>query len=205
MKKLLTLIFTLLLGGLVVIKQPQVVYADEVETTETETIEEEETETIEDFKTKIENKLGEYLDREKVELIIKWLIDSGVLVALFGVYVKYKKYKNTTIDELYAKLKTELKDYLQENFKQMGADELTKVCNALKELETANETIMKVLVLMQDNTAKGRVALLEYLGNKTTNNEVKELTQEVNETIEKQQEAKQEIIDKVKNDYEQIF
>jgi hypothetical protein len=203
MKKLLTLIFTLLLGGLVVIKQPQVVYADETETTET--IEEEETETIEDFKTKIENKLSEYLDREKVELIIKWLIDSGVLVAMFGVYVKYKKYKNTTIDELYTKLKTELKDYLQENFKQMGADELTKVCNALKELETANETIMKVLVLMQDNTAKGRVALLEYLGNKTTNNEVKELTEEVNATIEKQQEAKQEIIDKVKNDYEQIF
>ena len=183
-----------------------VVYADEVETTPatTETIETTE-EDIETFKQEVSEWLSKWFDEQQVKQIIQWLVDSGVLIALFGVVLKYKKYKNTSIEELFVKVKTELKDYLEENFKKMSGEEIQKIVKSIETLEQSTETIMKVLVLAQDSTAKGKVALIEYLGTKTNNVEVKELANQVNEVIEKQEQVKQEIIDKVKDPYKEIF
>ena len=87
----------------------------------------------------------------------------------------------------------------------MSDVEVKKLTDSISDLENSIETVMKVLVLMQDNTAKGKATLLEYLGTKTENKEVKQLTQEVNDTIAEQEQAKKEIKEKVKDDYQNIF
>ena len=94
---------------------------------------------------------------------------------------------------------------MQEYFNKMSDVEVKKLTDSISDLENSIETVMKVLVLMQDNTAKGKATLLEYLGTKTENKEVKQLTQEVNDTIAEQEQAKKEIKEKVKDDYQNIF
>ena len=205
MKRILIFVFAFLLGGIIAFRTPKIVYAEEVGTEQQEVIETENEETFEEFKQKVEEKLSQFFDTEKVAQIVEWLVHSGVLAALFTITLKYKKYKNTTVDDLYKKLKTELKDYLQEYFNKMSDVEVKKLTDSISDLENSIETVMKVLVLMQDNTAKGKATLLEYLGTKTENKEVKQLTQEVNDTIAEQEQVKKEIKEKVKDDYQNIF
>ena len=146
-----------------------------------------------------------YIERDTVQKIISWLTDAGVLASLFVVYLKYRKYKKNTVEEVISAVKKEIGDYLTENFEKLSQDEIDKVKQAIKSLESSNEVIMKVLVLMQDNTAKGKTALIDYLGSKTESDEVKQATEDVKETLEQQEEIREEAFEKVEKDYQEIF
>lgn len=171
-----------------------------------EVVEEEEVEpTLDDFKLEVENWLSQYMEESLVVKIITWLIDAGVLSALFVVYLKYRKYKHTTIEDLTKQFGDKIGVWLKENFDKLSEEQLDTINKNINDLEKSNETIMKVLVLMQDNTAKGKAALIEYLGSKTESQEVKNAVDEVNVALEEQEKVKAEVVDKVSGDYEEIF
>lgn len=180
------------------------VLPDEVLTDEVlpEVSEEEEFET---FKEEVQEYLGEYLEQSMVAKIISWAVDAGVLAALFFVYRKYSKYKHTTIEDLMKMFETKMEKWLKEKTDELSKEQIAKITNAVNELEKSNETIMKVLVLMQDNTAKGKAALIEYLGSKTESEEVKQAVEVVNEKLIEKERKDEEVKDAVKNDYVKLY
>lgn len=144
--------------------------------------------------------LGDYLDKQLIADIVALvfgLISLGILV---GTYIKYKKSHKDTNDVVAQSIEREIKKKLKET------DELIKpLIEQNEELKKGYETIMKVLVLMQDASPKGKVALIDYLGSKTENKEVKDATEQVQAEIEKQEETKKEVTEKVNGEYENIF
>lgn len=180
-------------------EEPEVVEpAPEVETTEEETEEKKALDTVKSW-------LSQHFDTQMVANIITWASEAGILGALLGVYIKYRRYKAKSLDELLDLFKKEIDKYFKDNFEKLSEEKLTGLVNALKDVENANETIMKVLVLMQDSTRKGRIALLDFLGSKTNNEEVKEAAEQLSEDLEEQEAKDEEVKDAVAGDYERIF
>lgn len=144
--------------------------------------------------------LGEYLDKQLIADIVALAFGVISLFALIGTYIKYKKAHKDTNDVVAQSIEREIKDKLKD------VNELVKpLIEQNKELKDGYETIMKVLVLMQDASPKGKVALIDYLGSKTDNKEIKDATEQVNEEIKKQEETKKEVTEKVNGEYENIF
>ena len=182
---------------------PVTVLADEPEA---EVVEEQETEpTLDDFKAEVQTWLEQYMEESLVVKIITWLVDAGVLSALFVVYLKYRKYKHTTIEDLTKQFGDKVGIWLKENFDKLSEEQIAKITKSVEDLEKSNETIMKVLVLMQDNTAKGKAALIEYLGSKTDSEEVKKAATIVTATLDEQVKLSNKVKAKVSGEYEEIF
>ena len=178
------------------------VHAEDGEESEVvEVVDEEEQSALDDVK----NWLGQYIDSQMVANIITWCSEAGVLAGLLGVYIKYRKFKGKTIEDLVKLVKAEVGKYLTENFERLSEDKHAKIINAVADLEKAQETIMKVLVLMQDTTTKGKVALLDFLGSKTKNDEVKELAEETQVQLEEEVKKEEVVKEAVKEGYEKIF
>lgn len=193
--------FTLLaLFGLGLFQKPTYEELPE-ETEETAEVEETPTPEIDEEAGKLLDTLKAFAEKAELTNIINWFINSGAMVAIVGVLTKYRKYKSMTIEEMLEQFKGKVEDKMGESFKELSSDSLNKLCDKISDLEHANETIMKVLVLMQDNTAKGRAALIEYLGSKTSSQEVKEAANEVQEELKAQEEQKEQ----VKQAFEDIF
>jgi len=166
---------------------------------------EEKTYTEEEFKQALESYLSKYLEESLVHKIIQWMIDAGVLAALFGVYVKYRKYKHNSLEDVVKAFKTEVMKYIDENLSKLTNEQVESIKEVINDLSKSNETIMKVLVLMQDKTPEGKVALLDYLGSKTNSEEVKKQAIEVKEKVEIEKKAEEEVKEAVKEDYKDIF
>ena len=144
--------------------------------------------------------LGEYLDKQLIADIVALAFGVISLFALIGTYIKYKKAHKDTNDVVAQSIEKEIKKQIKD------LDGLVKpLVEQNEELKKGYETIMKVLVLMQDASPKGKVALIDYLGSKTDNKEVKDATEQVNEEIKKQEETKKEVTEKVNGEYEIIF
>ena len=182
---------------------------DEITTTEKPTEDEkpvdENEPTLEEFKNELKDFLSQYIEESAVVKIITWLIDAGVLSALFVVYLRYRKYKHTTVEDLTKQFGDKVGKWLKDSFDKLSEEEIAKITSSIDDLEKANETIMKVLILMQDNTAKGKAALIEYLGSKTNSEEIKTAAKEVNETLEEQHANEEQVKSKVAGEYEDIF
>lgn len=166
---------------------------------------EEEEITEEAFKEKIQAYLTNFMSESMVAKIIGWLVDAGVLTALLGIYLKYRKYKHNSLEDVVKSTKEMIDENLQKSIDNLSKEKIDKLVKSIETLEQANETIMKVLVLMQDNTSKGKVALLEYLGSKTNNEEVKEAVKDTQEELENALAKKEEVESKVKDEYKEIF
>lgn len=161
--------------------------------------------TLDDFKAEVQAWMEQYMEESMVAKIITWLVDAGVLSALFAVYLKYRKYKHTTIEDLTKQFGDKVGEWLKENFDKLSAEQIQGIKDTINKLEQSNETMMKVLILMQDNTAKGKAALLEYLGSKTDNVEVKQAVAEVGEALDQKEKAEEIVKQKVSGEYEEIF
>lgn len=161
--------------------------------------------TEEDVKEKIQAYLTNFMSESMVAKIIGWLVDAGVLTALLGIYLKYRKYKHNSLEDVVKSTKEMIDENLQKSIDNLSKEKIDKLVESINTLEQANETIMKVLVLMQDNTSKGKVALLEYLGSKTKNEEVKEAVKDTQEELENALAKKEEVESKVKDEYKEIF
>ena len=148
--------------------------------------------------------LGEYLDKQLIADIVALVFGAISLGALLVTYVRYKRSNKDTNDVVTQSIERELKNKLNEFFTQTN-NLVQPLVDQNEELKKGYETIMKVLVLMQDASPKGKVALIDYLGGKTDNKEVKETAEQVQAEIEKQEETKKEVTEKVNGEYENIF
>ena len=218
MKKLLLVLFGI--SGLFLASKPMVVKADSeeisveesVEVSEEQSVVEEQSDSVEikeyteeDFKKEIEKWLSNYAEESLVSKIITWLVDAGVISALFVVYVKYRRHKAMTLEDVAKLTVDKVEETLKDQFGELSKEQIKQITSKVGDLERSIETVMKVLVLMQDNTPKGKAALIEYLGDKTKSEEVKKATEEVEQAIKVEEEAKQEINKKVSGKYEDIF
>ena len=149
--------------------------------------------------------LNQHMDKQMVANIVTWVSEAGVLTGLLGVYIKYRKFKYKTLEDLVNLVKSEVGKYLSENFEKLSIEKLEKLESEVETLEQSNETMMKVLVLMQDSTKAGKIALLDFLGSKTNSKEVKEAAEEVQADLEEKQAKDNEVKEMVKDDYEKIF
>lgn len=150
----------------------------------------------------------EFLDTNQyaqyVMYAIQWAINSGLLVALFGVFLKYRKYRAKSTNEI----NDEVKKVVEENLKKLSEDLLKENADTiLKALDKFNgdvETIKKALVLAQDKTSEGKKALLELLS-ENNSEELKEVASKVITKIENEKKANEKILNDFKeSDYKGI-
>ena len=170
-----------------------------------ESTEPEEVESEEKFTEKVKDYLSQYVGDNLAIKIVGWLVDAGVLSGMFVVWLKYRKYKHNTVEEVIGAVKEEVGAYTKDAINSLSEKEIKSIVDKVADLENATETIMKVLVLMQDTTPEGKVALLDYLGSKTNNKEIQEQAKAEKNKIENQIEKDDEIRKKVADDYEEIF
>lgn len=208
MKKVLWLFTIIALLGCMFVLPSIKVKAEEIEqpeTTETEEITEQDEKEIKDYVVDVADKyLGKYVDKQTLTLIINLSLTALSYLGMFVinlVYNKYKKGNTNTIIESFKKIDGEhIKTQLKNAYEKI--DTLEKVIVQLKE---SHETMMKVFVLSQDKSVEGKVAMLEYIGKHTQNDEVQEKAQEISGELEKEVEVKQEVNEKVKDEYQEIF
>lgn len=158
-----------------------------------------------EFTEKVKDYLSQYVGDNLAIKIVGWLVDAGVLSGMFVVWLKYRKYKHNTVEEVIGAVKSEVGEYTKNAINSLSEKEIKSIVDKVADLENATETIMKVLVLMQDTTPEGKVALLDYLGSKTNNKEIQEQAKAEKNKIENQIEKDDEIRKKVADDYEEIF
>lgn len=207
MKKRFLFIPILLFALLVVLfTTPVQVKAEEVvepETTETQpAVEKKE---VEDLIIEIANKyLGDYVDKQLIANIVT--VASAVItyLILLIVNVRYGKYKKNITDSILLGIEKENGAHLKPIVQEL-TNKLDKLSEENKQLKDGYDVIVKALILSQDSTATGKVALLEYLGTKTDNPVVQEAKVQVKAEIEKQEEIKQEVNEKVSGEYTDIF
>lgn len=148
------------------------------------------------------NSVKNFLDTNQyaqyIMYAIQWAINSGLLVALFGVFLKYRKYKAKSTNEI----NDEVKKVVEENLKKLSEDLLKENADTiLKALDKFNgdvETIKKALVLAQDKTSEGKKALLELLS-ENNSKDIKNIAEKVITKIDNEKRANEKILNDFKN------
>ena len=157
--------------------------------------------TEEGFTEKIREFFEQYLSADMVANIINWAIDSGLLIALFGVYLKYRKYKSLSSEEIAKKVDDRIKQELKESFEKLSEEQLQQLINKVNSYGDVLNTLEKALILSQDKTAEGKKALLDLISEKTNSSEVKKEASNVKEKVVEEQKTIDEIQEKVKDNY----
>lgn len=186
------------------IKETSVVYSAGEETS-SEVMVEEDTEDEQGALDEVKSWMSEHFNSQLVANIITWVSDAGLLMGLLGIYIKYKKIKGKTVEQLVGDVNANVLKVIEDNFDKMSVEKLAGLVKKVGNLEQSVETIMKVLVLMQDSTRTGKVALLDFLGSKTNNEEIKAKAEEVTAEIKQEEAKEQEVKEAVKEDYKEIF
>ena len=167
-----------------------------------EIVEEEMTE--EQFTEKIKEFLGQYLNENVVVEIISWAMNTGLIGVLFTLYIKSRKYKGKSAQEIQELVKQDIPSLVKECFNKMSVEHLQAIYNRMGELEHGMQIMMKALVLAQDKTAEGRIALLNLITEKTNNTEVTKVAEMVKQEIIEETKAEKLIIEKISGDYNPV-
>ena len=157
--------------------------------------------TEEGFTERVKEFLEQYLSADMVANIINWAIDSGLLIALFGVYLRYRKYKSLSSEEIAKKVDDRIKQELKESFEKLSEEQLQQLIDKVNSYEDVLNTLEKALILSQDKTAEGKKALLDLISEKTNSSEVKKEASNVKEKVVEEQKTIDEIQEKVKDNY----
>lgn len=157
--------------------------------------------TEEGFTEKIKEFLEQYLSADMVANIINWAIDSGLLIALFGVYLRYRKYKSLSSEEIAKKVDDRIKQELKESFEKLSEEQLQQLIDKVNSYEDVLNTLEKALILSQDKTAEGKKALLDLISEKTNSSEVKKEASNIKDKVVEEQKTIDEIQEKVKDNY----
>lgn len=157
--------------------------------------------TEEGFTEKIREFFEQYLSADMVANIINWAIDSGLLIALFGVYLRYRKYKSLSSEEIAKKVDDRIKQELKESFEKLSEEQLQQLIDKVNSYEDVLNTLEKALILSQDKTAEGKKALLDLISEKTNSSEVKKEASNIKEKVVEEQKTIDEIQEKVKDNY----
>lgn len=167
-----------------------------------EIVEEEMTE--EQFTEKVKEFLGQYLNENVVVEIISWAMNTGLIGVLFTLYIKSRKYKGKSAQEIQELVKQDIPSLVKECFNKMSVEHLQAIYNRMGELEHGMQIMMKALVLAQDKTAEGRIALLNLITEKTNNTEVTKVAEMVKQEIIEETKAEKLIIEKISGDYNPV-
>lgn len=194
----------LLLSGLLMFAPIQ----NNVETVEeppiVEVVETEEEMTEEQFTEKVKEFLGQYLNENIVVEIITWAYNTGLITVLMTLYVKSRKFKGKTTEEIQKAVQDEVKTQITYGFKTMSVEHLQAIYNRMGELEHGMQIMMKALVLAQDKTAEGRIALLNLITEKTNNAEITAVAEQVKEEIVAETQVEQIVKEKVAGEYNPV-
>lgn len=164
------------------------------------TYEESEQEVIETLK----EWLLQFFDSNLVGFVINWAIDAGLITIIAGIYFKYRKYKAKSSQEIASEVKQQINEILNASFKDLSKEQQEKIVNVINKLNSEIETLKKALVLAQDKTAEGKIALLNLINETTKEVEVIKEVEKVKEKVIEENEKAKEVNEKVKEKYKPV-
>lgn len=177
-------------------------------TTETTTISDSEDITYDESEQEVIETLKEWLlqffDSNLVGFVINWAIDAGLITIIAGIYFKYRKYKAKSSQEIASEVKEQINEILNASFKDLSKEQQEKIVNVITKLNSEIETLKKALVLAQDKTAEGKIALLNLINETTKEVEVIKEVEKVKEKVIEENNKEKEINEKVKEKYKPV-
>ena len=156
--------------------------------------------SYEEIATEIaESILSQYLPEYQVQKIISLGIGGVVIVlglALLIVYAKYRKYKHNNLVDVKNTVITETEKDLAEKLTIFSQEQIKPIIEQINNL-------VKIIALSQDNSANGKLALLEFI---SANNETAKATSEtIKESITETENTKKAVQEQVSGEYKDLF
>lgn len=148
--------------------------------------------------------LLQFFDSNLVGFIINWAIDAGLITIIAGIYFKYRKYKAKSSQEIASEVKEQINEILNASFKDLSSEQQEKVINVINKLNSEIETLKKALVLAQDKTAEGKIALLNLINETTKEVEVIKEVEKVKEKVIDKSNKEKQANEKVKEKYKPV-
>lgn len=146
-----------------------------------------------------ENILRQYLPEYQVQKIISLGIGGVVIVlgfALIIVYAKYRKYKHNNLVDVKNTVITETEKDLAEKLTIFSQEQIKPIIEQINNL-------VKIIALSQDNSANGKLALLEFIS--ANNEQAKETSETIKESIEETENTKKAVQEQVSGEYKDLF
>lgn len=181
-------------------EEPPVATGEITEETSVTVPEQTEEKSYEEIATDIaESILSQYLPEYQVQKIISLGI-GGVIIALcfalLIVYAKYRKYKHNNLVDVKNTVITETEKDLAEKLTIFSQEQIKPI------IEQVNN-LVKIIALSQDNSANGKLALLEFI---SANNETAKPTSEtIKESIAETENTKKAVQEQVSGEYKDLF
>ena len=181
-------------------EEPPVATGEITEETSVTVPEQTEEKSYEEIATDIaESILSQYLPEYQVQKIISLGI-GGVIIALcfalLIVYAKYRKYKHNNLVDVKNTVITETEKDLAEKLTIFSQEQIKPI------IEQVNN-LVKIIALSQDNSANGKLALLEFI---SANNETAKPTSEtIKESIAETENTKKVVQEQVSGEYKDLF
>ena len=181
-------------------EEPPVATGEITEETSGTVPEQTEEKSYEEIATEIaENILSQYLPEYQVQKIISLGIGGVVIAlgfALIVVYAKYRKYKHNNLVDVKNTVITETEKDLAEKLTIFSQEQIKPI------IEQVNN-LVKIIALSQDNSANGKLALLEFI---SANNETAKPTSEtIKESIAETENTKKVVQEQVSGEYKDLF
>ena len=181
-------------------EEPPVATGEITEETSGTVPEQTEEKSYEEIATDIaESILSQYLPEYQVQKIISLGIGGVVIAlgfALLIVYAKYRKYKHNNLVDVKNTVITETEKDLAEKLTIFSQEQIKPI------IEQVNN-LVKIIALSQDNSANGKLALLEFI---SANNETAKPTSEtIKESIAETENTKKVVQEQVSGEYKDLF
>lgn len=148
--------------------------------------------------------LLQFFDSNLVGFVINWAIDAGLITIIAGIYFKYRKYKAKSSQEIASEVKQQISEILNASFKDLSSEQQEKIINVISKLNSEIETLKKALVLAQDKTAEGKIALLNLINETTKEVEVIKEVEKVKEKVIEENNKEKQVNEKVKEKYKPV-
>ena len=127
--------------------------------------------------------------------------EVGLIVALATIYLKYRKYKSMSSKEICEEVKKEVMATLSSEFQKLSKEQQETIIGAIDEICKEMEDMKKALVISQDKTYEGKLAMLKLLEDSTKENSTKEEIKKVETQVKEEKKKDEEVKEKVKKDY----
>lgn len=181
-------------------EEPPVVTGEITGETSETVPEQTEEKSYEEIATEIaESILSQYLPEYQVQKIISLGIGGVVIAlgfALIVIYAKYRKYKHNNLVDVKNTVITETEKDLAEKLTIFSQEQIKPI------IEQVNN-LVKIIALSQDNSANGKLALLEFI---SANNEtVKPTSETIKESIAETENTKKVVQEQVSGEYKDLF
>lgn len=151
--------------------------------------------------------LGNYLQESFVAQIISWLIDVGAMGALVAIFLKYRKYKHTTVEDITKLAGQTIKEQLGSSFKDMDGNTaklIGEMFVAIGTLAAKMDNLIQAFALSQDKSAEGKIAMLQIVQGTTEDKNLNDKIEEMKTEITTTDAAIQEVEEKVQGEYKDI-